>query len=182
MSRGLSAGALDVVQGDVVVGTMAVDLAFDGGPVRWNGGQSDIVIGSTTYLGIGTLGSISPIEETADLQAAGMTVQVSGIPRDMVTIALAEYYQNRPATIYRIDHAPDDWATLYPYVLFRGRMDQMDIQLGRTAMVTIRLQNRLADWARPRLRRYTDEDQRRLYPDDGAFSFVSATTEKTITW
>jgi hypothetical protein len=61
-------------------------------------------------------------------------------------------------------------------------MDQMDIALGAQAAVTVRLENRLADWDRPRIRRFTDDEQRRRDPNDGSFRFLSATTEKEIIW
>jgi hypothetical protein len=50
------------------------------------------------------------------------------------------------------------------------------------ASVTVRLENRLADWERPRLRRYTDEDQQRAHPGDKGFEFVTSTVDKDIVW
>jgi hypothetical protein len=61
-------------------------------------------------------------------------------------------------------------------------MDQMSIDLGETAAVTVRLENRMADWERPRVRRYTDEDQQRAYPGDLGFQFLTATVDKDIVW
>ena len=69
-----------------------------------------------------------------------------------------------------------------PVIVFRGRMDQMSVTLGDAASVTVRLENRLADWDRARVRRYTDEDQKRLFATDKGFEFVTATVDKDIVW
>jgi len=69
-----------------------------------------------------------------------------------------------------------------PVIIFRGRMDQMDITLGDTAQVAVKLENRLADWERPKIIRYTYNDQQLRDPGDGSFRFLPATTEKEIVW
>jgi hypothetical protein len=92
-------------------------------------------------------------------------------------------YQGRKGTIWEVMLAPTSWLPVAdPMIIFRGRMDQMDITLGATAEVTVKLENRLTDWERPKIRRYTDADQRRRDPADGAFRFLPATTEKVIIW
>lgn len=182
MSRGLAAGNLTAVTGEVVARTMAVALDFPGGVVRWNGSTVDIAIGGNTFLGIGVLGSIGVIEEGAENRAYGITVGISGIPRDSVALALTQEYQGRPATIWEVQLDANGMPIGTPPLVFRGRMDQMSVTLGDTATVTVRLENRLADWERARVRRYTDEDQKRLFPTDKGFEFITATVDKDIVW
>lgn len=182
MTRGLSPAALALVQSEIVSRTVAVELQFPGGIVRWNGTQRDMNIAGNTFLGIGTLGSISLIEEGAELRAYGLTVQVSAIPRDMVSLALSQNYSGKPATVWEVPLADSGEPAANPFVIFRGRMDQMDISVGSTATVTVRLENRLADWERPRIRRYTDADQKTRFPNDQGFRFVSVTTDKELIW
>jgi len=161
---------------------MAVRLNLDGGIVRWNGTPQTLTLDGEAYLGIGTLGSIAAIEEGAELRSYGLTVQLSAIPRDMVSVALNQDYQGRDAIVWEVPLGSDDQPVADPIVVFRGRIDQMDIMLGQTAMVTLKLENRLADWERPRVRRYTNEDQTARYPTDRGFEFVSTTTEKQLNW
>jgi hypothetical protein len=61
-------------------------------------------------------------------------------------------------------------------------MDTCDLEIGETATITLTIQNRLADWERPRLRRYTDEDQQSVYDGDLGLQFVAQMAEKTIYW
>lgn len=67
-------------------------------------------------------------------------------------------------------------------IIFRGRMDQMDVRVGDTATVTVKLLNRMADWERPKVRRYTDQEQQRQYPGDNGMRFVASTVDKTLLW
>lgn len=182
MSRGLASANLTAVAGEIVTRTIAVALEFPSGVARWNGSTMDIVIGGETFLGIGVLGSVSVVEEGAETRAYGMTVGVTGIPRDAVALALTQEYQGRAATLWEVQLDATGAPIGTPPIIFRGRMDQMSVQLGETASVTVRLENRLADWDRPRVRRYTHEDQSRAYPGDKGLEFVTSTVEKDIVW
>lgn len=182
MSRGLAAGNLSAVTGELVNRTMAVALDFPSGIARWNGSTLDIVIGGNTFLGLGVLGSIGVIEEGAETRAYGLTVGITGVPRDAVALALTQEYQGRAATIWEVQLDANGVPIGTPVIVFRGRMDQMSVTLGDAASVTVRLENRLADWDRARVRRYTDEDQKRLFATDKGFEFVTATVDKDIVW
>jgi hypothetical protein len=182
MSRDLEADALAAVQEEVVRRTIAVEMDFPSGYVRFTGSPFDIVINGNTFSGVGMLGSVSAVEEAAELRAYGLVVQLSGIPRDAIAIALQQAYQGRRAAVWDVPLDASDQPVADPILIFRGRMDTMEITLGTTASVRVRLENRLADWERPRVRRYTSEDQRRVYPNDRGFEYVSATAEKEVAW
>ncbi len=183
MTRGLSVAAQTAVAGETVIRSVAVALDFPSGVARWNSSPSDITIGGETFLGVGTLGTISATEEGIELRSYGMTVGITGVPRDAIALALGQAYQGRPGTIWEVVLDSSTWQPVAdPLVIFRGRMDQMDITLGSTAEVTVKLENRLTDWERPKIRRYTDADQRKRDPNDGSFRFLPATTEKEIIW
>jgi hypothetical protein len=63
---------------------------------------------------------------------------------------------------------------------FRWRIDTMAIEKGKTATITLTAENRLADWDRARIRRWTDEDQKADYPTDRFFEFIPELQEKEI--
>jgi hypothetical protein len=182
MSRGLTAAAVTASGSEVVTRTMAVELDFPSGFVRYSGSPFDITISGETFSGVGMLAAASAAEESAELRAASMTVSLSGIPGDAIALALAEAYQGRKATVWEVMIADTGLVVADPVVIFRGRMDQLDIELGETSSVRVSLTNRLADWERARVRRYTQEDQQQDYPADEFFRFVSATTEKEVMW
>jgi hypothetical protein len=183
MSRGLTVAAQTAVSGEAVVRTMAIELDFPSGFARWNASPADITIAGNTFSGVGALGSISAAEEGVELRAYGITVTLTGIPRDAIALALGQEYQGRAATVWDVPLDSATWQTVAdPVVIFRGRMDQMDISLGETGAVSMKLENRLTDWERPKILRYTDQDQRARDPNDGSFRFVAASTDKEIVW
>ena len=183
MSRGLTTAAAAAVQQEVVGRTVAVELLFASGPVRLWAGFGSIEIGGNEFLGIGTLGTISGMEEAADSQSYGLTVGLSGIPSDAIALALAEAYQGRRANVWELLFDRDSGQLILdPILIFRGRMDQMTPTIGTAAQVEITLQNRWVDWERAPNWRNTDEDQQFRHPGDKGMRFVSATTEKEIIW
>lgn len=181
--RGMTSAAIAAATSEVVARVVAVDLDFPSAAVRLNSSLANITIGGNEFLGIGQMGSITPVEESIELRSYGIQLRLSGIPRDAMVAALAEAYQGRRATVYEVMLNTTTLLPIAdPIVTFRGRMDQMNGTFGREAVVTVSLENRLRDWERPRLSRYTTEDQRRKYPSDLAFEFVSTTTEKEVVW
>lgn len=183
MSRGLTPTVAAAVTQEQVARTVAVELDFPSGIARWNASPATITINGAPFFGVGILGGISVTEESAELRSYGLTLTLSGIPRDTVSLALLQGFQNRRGTVWEVPLDPDALTVLAsPVVIFRGRMDTCDVQLGDTATVTVALENRLADWERPRIRRYTQEDQQIAHPGDTGFRFVPATTEKEIIW
>jgi hypothetical protein len=183
MARGLSSAAIASVTSETPIRTVAIELDFPSGFVRINGSPADISLNGNIFLGVGGLGAITTVEESAELRAFDLSVQLSGVPRDSVAIALSQAYQGRRGSVWEVPLSPTTYQPVdAPILFFRGRMDQLDITVGDTATVSVRLQNRLADWDRPKLRRYTDEDQRRAHPGDLGLRFVAATVEKQLLW
>jgi hypothetical protein len=183
MSRDLSDAAIDASSAEVVLRTVAAELDFSSGVVRVNGSPASVIIGGQEFFGVGGLGSISQVDESTELKAYGLTMTLSGVPRDMIGTAVAENYQGRRATLWEVILDRETWAVIAdPIVFFRGRMSQMNVDLGTTATVELVVENRLARWETPKIRRYTDEDQQRAHPGDKGLAFVASTTEKTLIW
>lgn len=182
MTRGLSPLQQAAAADDQVARTVAVELDFPDGFARFHGGHEAISIDGVEFLGVGQLGSVSVAEEGAELRARGMIIRLAGVPRDSIAYALGQAYQGRKGTVWDVQLDPNTWQVIGTNLVFRGRMDQMDIAMGQQAAVTVKLEDRLADWNRPRILRFTDDEQRRRDPADGSLRFLSATTEKPVLW
>ncbi len=183
MTRSMTTAAANAVQAETVMRTCAVELDFASGFVRLAGSPMDLSFGGNTFVGVGALGGISRIEESAELRSYGLTLKLAGVPRDTVAIAMGQHYQGRAGTVWEVPlDATTHLPIADPIVVFRGRMDQMVVSLGDPSTIALTMTNRLADWERPRLRRYTDEDQKRVYGTDRGFEFVTATADKEIIW
>lgn len=150
-----------------------VELDFDSGTVRYCNATHNVDWNGFTWLGIGNIGSIDAIEESADISAQGMSFQLSGVNAANLSVALGQNYQGRAAKVWL---APLDPATSIPVAdpvgPFQYKMDTMEGSLGETSTVVLRAQSRLADWDRARILRYTDADQQQLFPGDRFFEMV----------
>lgn len=182
MTRDISPQMITASEGEVVRPVTAAELSFASGFVRLNTSPYAITIEGNQYLGVGSFGNASAIQEGSDQQAYGITLTLSGIPPELVSIALGEHYQGRSCRVFLVLLNSAHAVVSTPIVLWAGRMDTMDIELGETATITVSAESRLVDWERPRIRRYTSEDQRADYPDDKGFEFVPQMQEKELVW
>jgi len=182
MSRDITSAALTASQAETVRPVLMAELDFSGGYVRANTSPYTLVFETNDYLGVGNLGGIETVSESAGLQALGVRMTLTGIPSSMISIALGEHYQGRSCRIF-IGMLDDSHALIAdPVEIFTGRIDTMDIETGETATISLAAESRLVDWERPRIRRYTDADLQREYPGDLGLEFVAKMVEKEIIW
>jgi hypothetical protein len=160
-----------------------VELDFaDAGTLRVCNASYTFSWGGYDWLGLGNLGSIEAISEGIDLQMYGCSLTLSGIPSEYISEALNQTYQGRDATIWLAPLTEDYTFIADPVVVFKGRMDTMDIELGQTCTITLSVESRLIDWDRARTRRYNDADQTSEFPGDRGFKYVDQMVEKDLQW
>ena len=90
---------------EIVRPFLLVKLSFDNGISRVNSTDKNLTLdvdgdGLQSFLGIGRMGSISPIVESSDLQPSGYTMELTGVPIDHVSDALNEDYQGRSVKLW----------------------------------------------------------------------------------
>lgn len=144
----------------------------------------DVTTPGNVFLGVGTFGSIDKVEESAsDVRATGIAMTLSGIPSEMIALCLTEFFVNRPATIWLALF--DENGAIIPNAIqiFKGRMDFPVIdEGGETATITVTAESILIDLERPRIARYTHEDQVNKFPDDLGLEFVASIQNVDIVW
>ena len=144
------------------------------GSLSWNG---------QTWLGVGYFGGVSPIQEVNQVQASGVTLSLSGVPPELVEIALAEVRRYLPAKIWL--GALDDTGAVIadPFQIRNGRVDTARITFdGKSAAINITVESRLIAMQNTRERRFTDQDQRSDFPQDDGFKFVDGLQQASISW
>jgi hypothetical protein len=212
MSRGLSGDILNAIAQETVYPFFAVDLLFDApNQLYFWTGVGELVFEGVTYTGAGELVQISDVQEGSDLSAKGATLTLSGIPSSLLTLALAEDYQNRTVNIRfgligqgaeagsflsisdfaehlllndagdKLDISSEGPISLY--TLFAGYMDQLTISsTGEMSTISMTVESRMLDLERPRVRRYTDQSQQSLFPGDLGFEFVTRMQSESLEW
>jgi hypothetical protein len=181
--QGLDASIVNRLGADEQALFFAVKAEFDTDNILVWSGIDDLVIGSDTYTGAGTLLSVSNSEDNLELTSNGLVVSLSGMDTTIVNYALTENYQNRPLTLfmgYVMGGTNEVAGTL---TIFKGRMTSLvinDAPDGST--VTIDAENRLVDLDRPSNLRYTKESQNFLHSGDTGFNRVASLQDKQINW
>jgi hypothetical protein len=204
MSRDLSVNTIENISENVVYPFFATELRFDGNTVRMWTGQGTLVLSDgTEWVGLGQLLNISSIEETSEMSVKGASISLSGIPSELLSLALSEPYQGRIAKIYfgtfqqgSILQETSDYILLQDgsrinleststgfNELFSGYMDQMNIEeAGDTATIEMMVENKLIDLERARVARFTSGYQKSIYPGDLGLDFIEDLQDKRISW
>ena len=152
MSRNLTTAVSNQLSADELQPFFAVKLNFDSGALRLWTGYGDVTVASETYTGGGQFLGISPVEETVEVAARGVTMSLNGIDASLITYALTENYQTRSAKVY-LGVISSGAVVADPYLVFDGRMDVMTIDdNGETATISMTAESRLIDLERPKLR------------------------------
>lgn len=174
------------MQTEVGKAEVAPILLFEGefatGTVRAWSGYGTLLWNGFEWSGTGTLLSVSNISETNETAAQGVTVSLSGIPSDLISLTLAEVKQGASGKIY-FGLLDDQTVINNPILLFSGKLDIPSISdEGEFAEITITYESRLIDLERPRINRYTPEDQKRLFPGDLGLDYVPSIQDKKVVW
>ena len=178
MSRTVPADLLTALSQPEVYPFYAVEMDFDPAPVRFWTGYGDRTIFSNTYLGTGNLLSISGLEEANDLSAKGITLQLSGVPTELVSLALQEPYQRRACKIY---FGTTD--TTAPIEVFSGLMNKMDIQDGGdSSIIELTVESKLLRLNKASNWRYTEANHQSRHAGDTFFSYVADLQDRDIIW
>jgi len=162
---------------------LAVKAEFDTGTIYLWSGDYNLSIGGNTYLGAGTLLSISNIEDTLELKSSGLSVTLAGMDETILDLALTENYQNRFITVYLgyLQGGTDTVAGAM--TLFKGRMQSMTINDDPNgSTITVDAENRLIDLQRPSNLRYTKASQEFVATGDTCFNRVQSLQDKEIIW
>lgn len=208
MSRSLDGIMLQAIAEGTVYPFYTVDLMFDSvtgvsSPLYLWTGSGTVTIEGNSYIGTGQFLELSAFEETTDISARNATLTLSGIPSDLLSLALQIPYQGRKCIIQfgvftTGNILKEDGAYLLKEdggkfileateksrsIVFSGFMDQMKItEAGDTSQISLIVESRLVDLERVRVRRYTSEDQKSRFTNDLGFDFVNDLQDKEIFW
>ena len=185
MPRPLTSGLMAAIQANVVRPALFVEGHFVSGIVYMWTGIGNITWNGHTWIGVGSLGGITPIEEGGNVEAKGITLSLSGIDQSLLADALQELQQGLPVLVYlgTFDNASPPNLIADPFTAWAGRMDQPTIDVaGDSATISINCENRLIDMDVAVDRRYTIDDQQMDFPGDLGFQWVNALQSRMLIW
>lgn len=161
---------------------VAVELFFDSGTIRLWSGHESRSYGGNSFIGAGNLLSINLADESTEIAAKSVSVGLNGINSSIVSLALSEDYRDRTLKIW-LWFLDSGSIVSDPYNVFTGYMNTINVQdSGETCSISVTAESRLVDLQRPRLRRYTSEDQKIEFPSDLGLDFVTNIQEAQVKW
>jgi hypothetical protein len=208
MSRVLPTSVVDALDDDVIYPFFAVEMNFDSDNVLrlWTG-VGTLTFEGVSWAGAGTLLGISSVEETTETAARGADITITGLPSEVLALALSTPYQGRTCKIYfglfkaakiiKEDSSfllLEDGSKIYLEDLnsgfteiFTGYMDQMNVsEDAQTGTIQVSVENKLIDLERARVARYTAEYQRSRNiagaSTDAGFDFVADMQDQKLAW
>ena len=184
MARNLSSAMLTAIANNTIRPVLIAKIGTSGTDVNLWTGMGDLTHLGETYSGVGNLGGVSEIAENQNLQAGGIAFTLTGINPALVSSILSSMRYGRPAKLWLgLVDISTGLIVDAPIKIFAGLTDMANMEEGaEVSTITITSENRLADLERPRIRRYTTEDQKLTDPTDLGFEYVPSLQDKVISW
>lgn len=160
---------------------IAVEILYKSAPLRVHTGTGDIVIDGQTYLGVGTLGGIDPIKQSANNGPSTMNLSMSGLDPTLVAETLNERTQGSKVKVM-ICSLDDEFRVTSASIMLSGRVSTQRFAYGAEMSVEVEVIDRLADWQRKGARRFDNESHQVEQPGDEFFVYMAQMAEKPIYW
>ena len=170
------------LEGDTGI-AMFIRLDFESGPqMYWTGGH-DTELNGYTWQGAGGVVEIGEIRETEQLIATTVPLKLSGTASALIALLQSEKVRGKLCTLWFAALDAGGNVIGAPPIEFRGRLDEPGIVIdGQDAVIQINVVSRMADFARPRERRFSNEDQQAHHPGDTIFDGIHETAEFELVW
>ena len=182
--REFTGGMATVVASPTYKPLVFVLAEFNAGTLYlWNG-RGQLLWNSITWNGAGTLMSISPIKETADLQATGVQIGLAGLSSSLLSTSIGQARLGKKAQVWFGSMNMSTGAVeANPYLAFEGRFDTNSIALNAdTCIISCSYENHLVSLDTPKTRRWTNEDQQISHPGDLGFIYIPELINQVALW
>lgn len=160
-----------------------VEADYPSGPVRLWTGVGEITWDSKTWTGAGNLLAIAAIQESGQPVANALQITISGIPSAYISNALTESRLGRSVKLWLGAQGDAGAIVADPYLAFSGSLDVPVVtDSGQACSIEVTVESDLEDLQRPRIRRYTHQDQQVTHPMDLFFVFVDSIQNWNGAW
>lgn len=180
--RGYDPATIAALNSQNVKWLVLVKVDFDSGTLAFCSSFKEYEYDGVSYIGAGTLGSVSSTTENPNLDPADYTISLSGVRDATMSAILNEDYLNRKAQCLVAALDDNDEIIGVPMVYFRGLIDSIEGVYSSAPEIRITVKNRLAEWNKSRISRYTNQEQLARYPGDKGFEYVAEIASKQVTW
>ena len=134
----------DLASGHVEMG-FAVEIMAPSAPVRVHTGVGEVVINGQLYLGLGSLGSISPSKSDGSTSPKDITLSLALIDSSMLALALNEKMVGSQVQIVMFTYGADGQVKSTA-VAFAGKITSVSAVTGDENTVNYSCANELEGW------------------------------------
>lgn len=170
-----------------VIMAVVVEIMWSTPVYLWEGDHPIVLTRdnvSRTYAPVSTLGRISVIRETSEVESTGVDLMLSGVDPNLIS-AVNSLTPAFPVINIGIQlFSQTTRAALDgPIIIYSGFVDNVAVKdTASECCVVLSTVNALDSLDIVRPARYTKADQSLLYPDDTAFDYVAESVEKVEDW
>ena len=158
-----------------------VYLDWPGGATYLKAGAGNRDWNSHTWIGVGHLGDIDKIADSADKSDIGIQLTLNYLDDDLRNEAVTNDPVGSDASVYLAALDADGEITT-AYEMFTGFIDQVEIvDAGDTGQLLVRLASELSLLSRRRFFTLSDAHQQYLFPGDMGLEFA-ARMDEPILW
>lgn len=181
MTRGIGGTNESHVDGSHVTEVLLVLFDYDT-PRYVHTGYGSITWDGNVYLGLGTLADVDTVKESDSLKPNKVTFTLNGLDADWIAEALAAGRYGDRITVYAGYRNAGGALIADPWIVFAGTHENANIQLGALNSIKVTARNDLARLSEINGRKYTNEEQQRLFAGDTGLSFVADVIDKELIW
>lgn len=171
-------------QGELVLRALVKLQLVEGDFGFWND-IGNVVIDGVTYVGTGSLASISTLPGTTTGSIPNWTLTLSGLDEDVLATFFTYTWHQQPVQVYLGCLDPQTMAFVDAPVLFAsGRLDSASIKGGADSQATLTINcediSRRLTWPNPAVR--SNGDQLGRSATDTFFQYVATTAQQQLYW
>jgi hypothetical protein len=161
-----------------------VELQFVSATVRMcNYGQT-FSWGGYDWIGLGSVGKISAVDESAGVQSSAMNFSLNSAQVSLLALAVGavEEYRNQPAKLYFSPLNEHGALIDTPEVCWRGRMDVMSFGIdGEEGQINLKCETSSFSLKRTSMR-LNSAQQKQRYPTDTGFDYIEDLLANQQVW
>lgn len=167
------------ISGEKIPLVPLVYVGFPSAPQRWALGGTSVVWGGFTWSAQDL--ALSPIEDD-EKQPSGIRITLPGVAESQISLAVDEDIEGSQCLIYLALLDPATAVAEDAVQVWAGELDMPGWQDGTEALVHLTAEHRATIAMRPRVTRYTADEQQRLFSGDTSLDFDPATDAAPVVW
>ena len=153
-------------------------------PVFVTTADANISYDGHTWLGVSMVGNVEQITDTAG-ERAPLRFTLSSVPLEVLALALdaANEARGKRCRVYLHIYDPATYLPLHTELIWTGNLDVMTITEGaNSGQIGVTAEHRAVTFGRVKAIRYTDADQRRLFPGDKSLQYIVSQSQENTVW